>query len=244
MKILGIIPARYASTRFPGKPLVDILGKSMVMRVFEQASKSSQLSKVVVATDDQRIFDHVNKHGGSAVMTATDHTSGTDRCLEALTLSEQEETFDAVINIQGDEPYIDPEQITQVAKILQQSDDVQIATLIKKTDKKEELSDPNTVKAVTDISGRALYFSRAPIPFHRDENAGFTAFTHVGIYGYKSSVLKKIAVLPPAPPEKLEKLEQLRWLYHGYTIHTAVTAFESKGIDTPEDLSILINNSR
>ncbi len=242
MKILGVIPARYASTRFPGKPLVDINGKSMVMRVFEQASKCRELAKVVVATDDQRIFDHVTEHGGVVVMTGNQHPSGTDRCLEALTIAEKKEYFDAVINIQGDEPFINPQQISQLAGVLQSSDDVHIATLIKKTTKKEELSDPDTVKAVTDISGRAMYFSRAPIPFHRDKNAETTTFTHVGIYGYRTNILREIAALPPAPPEMTEKLEQLRWLYNGYTIHTAVTAFESIGIDTPDDLSKLINN--
>jgi len=241
MKILGIIPARYASSRFPGKPLVDIRGRSMVMRVFDQASQCSELAKVVVATDDKRIFDHVEANGGAVVMTGEHHNSGTDRCLEALEIMQHENHYDAVINIQGDEPFIDPEQIAQVAQILQQSDDVQIATLVKKTSEKEELSDPNTVKAVTDISGRALYFSRAPIPWHRDEKMSPSGFTHVGIYGYKSEVLRQIAALPPAPPEITEKLEQLRWLYNGFTIHTAETAFESKGIDTPEDLSKLIN---
>lgn len=242
MKIAGIIPARYASSRFPGKPLADIRGTTMIMRVVQQATKCESLCCVVVATDDQRIFDHVKQYGGEAVMTSGKHTSGTERCKEVLEKIQCSHAIDAVINIQGDEPFIEPGQIDQVARLLQHSEQVSIATLIKKTNKKEELFDPNTVKVVTDASGKALYFSRAPIPWHRDEKCTIQAWTHVGIYGYRSEVLQKITSLPAAPEEEREKLEQLRWLYHGFQIHTAVTTYESKGIDTPEDLSKLINN--
>jgi len=242
MKIAGIIPARYASTRFPGKPLADIMGTTMIMRVVQQATKCKALCCVVVATDDQRIYDHVKEHNGEVIMTSKNHSSGTARCEEVLGKLQKKQAIDAVINIQGDEPFIDPGQIEQVARLLQHSEQVSIATLIKKTDKKEELFDPNTVKVVTDASGKALYFSRAPIPWHRDEKSTVQAWTHVGIYGYRSEVLQKITALSPAPEEEREKLEQLRWLYHGFQIHTAVTTYESKGIDTPDDLLKLINN--
>ncbi len=242
MKILGVIPARYASTRFPGKPLVTINGKSMIMRVMEQALQCNALTNVVVATDDRRIFEHVKTRGGDVLMTASTHQSGTERCGEVLRLLEAKTSYDALINIQGDEPFIDPQQITQVASLLQQRGEVQIATLIEETKNQEDLLNPNIIKVVTDNTGRALYFSRAPIPYHRDPQQPIKGFTHVGIYGFQSETLRAVTSLPPALLEDTEKLEQLRWLYHGYSIHTALTTFQSKSIDTPEDLSKLINN--
>lgn len=246
MKILGIIPARYDSSRFPGKPLANIHGKSMIMHVYDQSKKCALLADVVVATDDERIQNHVLKHGGKAIMTAKTHNSGTDRCKEVLEKYSTTEPFQAVINIQGDEPYINPKQIEQVAALLINNKEVQIATLIKKIASINEPFNPNVVKVVTDSSGRALYFSRSEIPFIRNKKQpnsaqGIDRYRHIGIYGYRSDILRQISTLPAAPLEEAEKLEQLRWLWNGYVIHTAQTEYESYGIDTPEDLSKLIN---
>lgn len=244
MKTYGIIPARYASTRFPGKPLVDINGKSMIQRVFEQAAKSSLLTKVIVATDDRRIFDHVINFGGNVAMTSHDHQSGTSRCFEVV----QQLTGDRpeiVINIQGDEPFIDPLQIDKLIGLFV-NDSVQIATLIKKISSPKELFDPNVVKAVTANDGRAIYFSRSPIPYLRGvdqsnwlEKADF--FKHIGIYAYRSDILTQIVNLPPTKPEIAESLEQLRWIGNGFVIHTAETDLEGFAVDTPEDLAKIIN---
>ena len=237
MKILGVVPARYASTRFPAKPLVDIGGKSMVQRVYEQACKSKLLTKVVVATDDQRIVDHVLSFGGQVVMTNENHPSGTDRCYEALSL--QKEEFHYVINIQGDEPFIRPEQIDLLAALL--DGEATIATLIKKLADKESLFNPNVVKAVVAMDGNALYFSRSPVPHMRNTNEEEwlqkgTFYKHIGMYAYRSDTLEKLTKLPVSPLEKAESLEQLRWLDNGYFIKTTETKSETIGIDTPEDL--------
>ncbi len=239
MKIIGIIPARYASSRFPGKPLAMIGGKSMINRVYEQVKKCEQLSDVYVATDNQTIYNHVVNFGGKAVMTGTEHLSGTDRCFEALQIIEKENdtTFDITVNIQGDEPFINPNQINQVVSLFQNSD-TDIATLIKKIDEDEEVNNTNVVKVVTSNTGKALYFSRAAIPFQRDkENAEKpTYYKHIGMYAYKNNVLEKLVKLKPSMLELSESLEQLRWLENGHTIYTAVTDYENKGIDTYEDL--------
>ncbi|WP_066831619.1 3-deoxy-manno-octulosonate cytidylyltransferase [Rufibacter ruber] len=237
MKALGILPARYASTRFPGKPLVEIGGKSMIQRVYEQAQKST-LDGVVVATDDARIFDHVMAFGGTAVMTSPDHQSGTDRCYEAL--QQVQEPFEVVVNIQGDEPFIQPEQIDKVLACFAQPE-AQLATLIKVVQSQEELFNPNSPKVVVGEQGQALYFSRQPIPYLRgvEEQQWLdqhTYFKHIGIYGYRSTVLAEITQLPPSSLEKAESLEQLRWLQNGYRIVTAITDKETIGIDTPADL--------
>jgi 3-deoxy-manno-octulosonate cytidylyltransferase (CMP-KDO synthetase) len=237
MNILGIIPARFASTRFPGKPLVQIGGKSMIQRVYEQAQKAN-LQKVLVATDDARILEHVLAFGGNAVMTSESHESGTDRCFEAYKANN--EPFEFVINIQGDEPFIQPEQINLLADLLQDNT-VQLATLIKKINAEEELHNPNLPKVVTDIYGQALLFSRQTIPFLRnvplaDWLTRHTFYKHIGIYGYRTDILEQITQLPVGILEKCESLEQLRWLENGYKIRTAVTELENLGIDTPEDL--------
>lgn len=237
MKILGIVPARYASTRFPAKPLVDIGGKSMVQRVYEQACKSKLLTKVLVATDDQRIADHVLAFGGQVVMTNENHPSGTDRCYEALSL--QEEEFHYVINIQGDEPFIRPDQIDLLAALL--DGETAIATLVKKLTDQESLFNPNVVKAVVALDGKALYFSRSPVPHMRNTKEtewlqNGTFYKHIGMYGYRADTLEKLTKLPVSPLEKAESLEQLRWLDNGYTIKTTETKSETIGIDTPEDL--------
>lgn len=237
MKILGIIPARYASTRFPAKPLVDIAGKSMIQRVYEQVKKSAKVSKVVVATDHTEIYDHVKNFGGEVCMTKESHVSGTDRCYEGLTL--QNATFDYVINIQGDEPFIQPEQIDLLASRLDGK--TEIATLVKSIDQKEQLFNTNVVKAVISKGNEALYFSRSTIPHIRNTKEDewlqkHTFYKHIGMYAYRSDILEQLTKLPLSTLEKAESLEQLRWLENGFKISVAETKTETIGIDTPEDL--------
>jgi 3-deoxy-manno-octulosonate cytidylyltransferase (CMP-KDO synthetase) len=241
MKVLGVIPARYDSSRFPGKPLAKIDGKTMIRRVYEQCLKSSILNKVVVATDDDSILSHIKSWNGNVVMTSRKHKSGTERCFEALAL--QDNGYDIVVNIQGDEPFIDPTQINHLLKAFSKKE-TQIASLAKKIHHKEEVFDRNTVKVVMDHQNKALYFSRASIPFSRDENFDVSDqdyFKHIGIYAYKSEILKEICQLPLASLEAIESLEQLRWLTAGYNIFLQLTDKESISIDTPEDLSKLTN---
>jgi len=236
MKILGVIPARYASTRFPAKALADIGGKSMVNRVYEQAKKATSLTKVVVATDHQLIYDHV-KQFGDVVMTAEHHPSGTDRCYEAL--NKVADRFDFVINIQGDEPFIRPEQIDLLASSL--SDEVELATLIKKIEDEESLFNPNNARVIFNKFYEAIYFSRQAIPYMRstpkeDWLKKHTYYKHIGIYAYRADVLERITKLEPSPLEKAEMLEQLRWIENGYKIKVTISEYETMGIDTPEDL--------
>jgi len=243
MKILGIIPSRYASTRFPGKSLADIAGKSMIQRVVEQVLKSTKITDVIVATDDARIYDHVENFGGKACMTNPNHQSGTDRCFEALKL--QRDSYDYVINIQGDEPFIQPEQIDLLAGLL--DGNTQLATLIKPIEQSEQIFDPNVVKVVKGSDENALYFSRNPIPFLRNEQQGdwlknHGYYKHIGIYAYKTDVLEQITQLPVSLLERAESLEQLRWLENGYSVKTAITQHESIGIDTPEDLKKVLGH--
>jgi len=238
MRILGIIPARYASTRFPGKPLALIGGQPMIRRVFEQASRASGLSAVVVATDDSRIADAVRGFGGDVVMTAVSHPSGTDRCAEALSVAG--DGYEAVINIQGDEPFIRPEQIDQLCNLIS-AEGSQIATLARKIGAEDELSNPNLPKVVIGVDGRALYFSRQAIPYLKgvpvsDWYRHHLYFKHIGIYAYRSEVLKLITALPPGILEQAESLEQLRWLENGYSLHVGITDSETIAVDTPEDL--------
>lgn len=248
MKITGIIPARYASSRFPGKALSLIQGKPMIERVYIQALKASSLNAVYIATDDSRIVKAVEKFGGNVLLTSTHHRSGTERCNEAVrNLQDQGIEMDAVINIQGDEPLINPQQIDILASLFS-NDKIQIATLVKKITGNKELFDPNVVKAIVGPNGKAIYFSRQAIPFLRDiengkwlENRSF--LKHIGIYGYTVKVLDKIVNLKESPLEKAESLEQLRWLENGYDIFAKETEFESFGIDTPEDLSKIKNIS-
>ena len=237
MNILGIIPARFASTRFPGKPLVDIAGQSMIQRVYEQCEKSELLTHVMVATDDRRIQDHVVGFGGNVAITSSHHQSGTDRCAE---IAHAHLDYDVYINIQGDEPFIDPEQIDLVCKCFEKPNH-QIATLIKKINSVEELNNPNSPKVVINIHQRAIYFSRATIPFFKGEKVEewldqHTYYKHIGIYGYRKQTLFEITKLPISSLEKAESLEQLRWIENGYHIQTAITDKESQAIDTPEDL--------
>jgi 3-deoxy-manno-octulosonate cytidylyltransferase (CMP-KDO synthetase) len=233
LKFQVLIPARYASTRFPGKPLADLGGKPMVVRVCERAAASGAAA-VHVATDDARIADAVRAHGHSVVMTRADHPSGTDRLAEAaknLKLGED----DIVVNVQGDEPLISPRLIGQVGKLLEKKRDASASTACHAIHDEAGLDNPNVVKVVVDREGYALYFSRSRIPYPRA--AGAPCYRHAGIYGYRVSFLKKYARLRPAPLERAEALEQLRVLWHGYRIAVVVAADQiPPGVDTPEDL--------
>ena len=247
MRILGIIPARWASSRFPGKPLQVIDGKSMIRRVYEQVSGCPILSEVVVATDDSRIFDHVTGFSGNVRMTSANHKSGTERCNEVAEIMSGRENshFDVIINIQGDEPFIDPRQVTQLAECFQDPA-VEIATLIKKITTDQELDDQNVVKVIINNHSNALYFSRYPVPFLRgvkkeDRLKAHTFYKHIGIYGYTPAILRKITGYPESSLELAESLEQLRWLENGLSIHTRETEFESNAIDTPDDLLKITN---
>ena len=238
MKVVGIIPARYNSTRFPGKPLAMIKGKTMIQRVCEQAWKS-KLDAVVVATDDIRIADEVLKFGGKYVMTDPRHQSGTDRCCEAVQMLE--EHYDAVINIQGDEPFIDPRHINLLVDMISR-DDTQLASLVKRIDEEEDLFGSTKVKVVLDKTSKALYFSRNPIPFmqnmaHEKWMQKGRFYQHIGIYAYKTETLHQIAMMQPSALEQAESLEQLRWLENGLSIRMAVVAGESISIDTPDDMA-------
>ena len=238
MKVVGIIPARYNSTRFPGKPLAMIKGKTMIQRVCEQAWKS-KLDAVVVATDDIRIADEVLKFGGKYVMTDPRHQSGTDRCCEAVQMLEEQ--YDAVINIQGDEPFIDPRHIDLLVDMISR-DDTQLASLVKRVEDAEDLFGSTQVKVVMDKTGKALYFSRNPIPFmqnvaHEKWLQKGRFYQHIGIYAYKTETLHQIARMQPSALEQAESLEQLRWLENGLSIRMAVVAGESISIDTPDDLA-------
>lgn len=246
---LGVIPARYASSRFPGKPLVMIDGKSMIMRVYDQTLKATSLNRVIVSTDDVRIYDHVKECGGEVMMTSENHLSGTSRIGEVVeNLSFMNHCpYDVIVNIQGDEPFIDPSQIDLVVSLFA-NPEVKIGTLIRKIENGEDLFNPNVVKAVVDHLGEAMYFSRSPIPYLRGipqdawiDNHDY--YKHIGLYAYRSSVLKLILSLPEASAEQAESLEQLRWIFHGYHIHTAITDIETVGIDVPEDLLKLTNNA-
>ncbi len=238
MKVVGIIPARYNSTRFPGKPLAMIKGKTMIQRVCEQAWKS-KLDAVVVATDDIRIADEVLKFGGKYVMTDPRHQSGTDRCCEAVQMLEGQ--YDAVINIQGDEPFIDPRHIDLLVDMISR-DDTQLASLVKRVEDAEDLFGSTKVKVVMDKTGKALYFSRNPIPFMRNvahekwmQKGRF--YQHIGIYAYKTETLHQIAKMQPSALEQAESLEQLRWLENGLAIRMAVVEAGSLAIDSPDDLA-------
>lgn len=241
MKILGIIPARHASTRFPAKALIDIYGKSMVQRVYEQSKKCIDLSEVIVATDDEKIYNHVEQFGGKAMMTSTQHQSGTDRCAEVSAALPE---FDVIVNIQGDEPFINPEQISKVVASFTDVKTV-LATLVKKIESEEELVNTNTPKVVLNNSSEAIYFSRSAIPHIRGQEIQnwlqhHTFYKHIGIYGYRADVLQAITKLPVSSLEKAESLEQLRWIENGYRIKVAETDIETLAIDTPADLENLL----
>ncbi|MDR2679724.1 MAG: 3-deoxy-manno-octulosonate cytidylyltransferase, partial [Tannerella sp.] len=236
MKFIGIIPSRYASTRFPGKPLVDMKGKTMIQRVYEQVQ--SNVDRLYVATDDERIVEAVKKFGGNVILTSEEHNSGTDRCYEAY--CKIGDDFDVVINIQGDEPFIRPEQI-ELLKSCFSEPDTQIATLVKPLDEDDDfeqiLFNPNTPKVILNNREEAMYFSRSIIPyiqgkFHKEWLKAHTFYKHIGLYAYRADVLKEITALPQSSLETSESLEQLRWLQNGYKVKVGITDFETIGIDT------------
>jgi 3-deoxy-manno-octulosonate cytidylyltransferase (CMP-KDO synthetase) len=240
MNFIGIIPARYASSRFPGKPLVDIGGKTMIQRVYEQACKACQ--SVYVATDDERIYQHVHSFEGNVVMTAADHKSGTDRCAEAIRNIEQStgKTFDVVINVQGDEPFLEKEHLNLIMSCFQ-NPKAQIATLVREFQNNEDIFNPNFPKVVLNRHKEAIYFSRSPIPYLRNidrENwlTNHIFYKHIGLYAYTKDILQKITKLPQSTLELAESLEQNRWIENGYSIHVEITNLESVSIDTKEDL--------
>jgi 3-deoxy-manno-octulosonate cytidylyltransferase (CMP-KDO synthetase) len=243
MKTLAVIPARYSSTRFPGKPLIEINGKTMIQRVYEQAMQV--FNYLYVATDDVRIENHIKNLGYNVVMTSVSHKSGTDRCAEALDIIEDmlKIKFDVVFNIQGDEPFILPEQLRQLLFLFNDVN-VEIGTLVKKIYSNDELFDPNKPKVVLDKFNNAIYFSRSPIPHLRNVEKdewikNHIYYKHIGLYAYKADVLRKITKLLPSKLEIAESLEQLRWIENGFKITVAITDYESFSIDTPEDLQKL-----
>ncbi len=239
--VLVVIPARYESTRFPGKPLAMIHGKTMIQRVYEQAQRATLVNEVIVATDDQRIFDHVLSFGGKVEMTDKNHSSGTDRCAE---VSKKNYQAQIIINIQGDEPMIDPEDINKVIRPLMKVNGANITTLATPIKTTADLLDPHVVKVVFSPGKNALYFSRNPIPYQRNTPRNdwikhHNYYKHLGIYGFRQSALFVLSALPPSKLEKAEALEQLRWLEAGYQIHIDTTENDSIGVDTPEDLKRL-----
>ena len=242
MKIIGIIPARFASSRFPGKPLAKIGTKTMIQRVYEQVEKANLVNKTVVATDDERIFKHVQEFGGHVVMTKENHQSGTERCAEVIEkLKMNNESFDIVINIQGDEPFIAPELINNLANFSINNQHFEITTSAKKISNEENLFNNNIVKVIKSNHSKALYFSRQTIPFIRGEAkenwlAKHDYFKHIGIYAFRTTTLLEIVNQPISSLEQLESLEQLRWLANDYSIGIMETDLETIGIDTKEDL--------
>jgi 3-deoxy-manno-octulosonate cytidylyltransferase (CMP-KDO synthetase) len=244
-KFIAIIPSRYGSSRFPGKPLANIAGKPMIQRVYEQVIQA--VDEVWVATDDERIASAVRNFGGNVVMTSVDHRSGTDRCAEAV-LKVSRETgvdFEVVINVQGDEPFIHPGQISILQEPFVTEPETEIATLIQQINQSEVLFNPAEAKVALDIHGNALFFSRLPIPmlFKSEQSEWikkFRYYCHVGIYAYRTDILEKLGRLPEGLLEKAESLEQLRWLENGYKIKTVLTDHATVGIDTPEDLERIV----
>ena len=228
MQILAVIPARFNSTRFPGKPLAKILGKSMIQRVYEQASKCKLLSKIIVATENQQIYNHVHDFGGEAMMTSSTHKSGTDRCNEVV--QKLTNNYNIIINIQGDEPFINPNQITELITVFDDKK-TQIATLAKEINDRKILQDVNTPKVIFNNKRIATNFFRELTSKNK-----LTYHKHIGIYGFKRNILSEICLLPQSENEKKEKLEQLRWLDNGYKIKIGITKIESLSVDTPDDI--------
>lgn len=235
MKVLAVIPSRYESSRFPGKPLIDLKGKSMIQRVYEACVNCGEFNDVIVATDDKRIFDHVKEFDGNIMMTSKDHRSGTDRCAEVL--QKYNDKVDVIVNIQGDEPLIKHQQLTKIVQCFKDPA-VKIATLAKKEMRKEYAENRNRVKVVCDANDFALYFSRSPIPHQEGDDAEY--IKHIGLYAFRSETLKEISQLKPSKLEKTESLEQLRWMESGYKIKVAYTDIETPNIDTPEDVEKVV----
>ena len=242
MKVLGIIPARYASSRFPGKPLIDLKGKTMIQRVYEGAKQSKLIDLLIVATDDSRIQEEVLKFGGNVEMTSEKHNSGTDRCAE---VAKKYLEYDLFINIQGDEPLVDFRQLDQLIQVFEKESN-QIATLATRKITKEELENPNRIKIVVDKNNSALYFSRSAIPnqvnFKGDGLSSYPFLRHIGLYAYRRETLFLIAKLPACLLEIIESLEQLRWLYNGFSIYVSETTIETPNIDTIEDVENVLRS--
>lgn len=254
MPAIVIIPCRFASKRFPGKPLQNLHGKPMIQHVYERASRAKKIKDIFVATDNQKIYDEVRKFGGKSILTSESHQSGTDRIAEALLkltfLESREKNLDIIVNVQGDEPLIEPQMIDNVIEILE-DDEADIGTLARKIDKAEDISNPNIVKVVFNKRGIALYFSRSPIPYYRDffykdgeidlSQTNICIYKHLGIYSYRKEILLNLVKLPTSPLEEAEKLEQLRALENGFKIKVKITPYETIGVDTPEDLEKVKN---
>lgn len=236
MRIVGIIPARYESSRFPGKPLIDLKGKSMIRRVYEGAAKASKLDKVIVATDDARIYEEVKGFGGEVVMTSGEHTTGTERCGEVAAGVDA----DIIVNIQGDEPLVDHRQLDALCGAFQ-GESVQIATLAIKKVTPEDIDNKNRIKIVLDKNRDAMYFSRSPIPSAINTIESLDFYRHIGLYAYRSDTLKDLVQLEPVALEKSESLEQLRWMYYGYKVRVVETEIETPNIDVPEDVDKVIS---
>lgn len=232
MSIAIIIPARYASTRLPGKPLIEVNNKPIIQWVYEKAKNSKLADKVIVATDDERIFEAVKAFGGEVMMTSTEHNSGSDRIFEVLSANPE---IKIAVNVQGDEPLITPESIDSAIEALLSDETADISTLIRLIEDEEEFLSPNVVKVVFDNNQNALYFSRSPIPFHRNKNASKN-YAHIGLYAYRSEVLTEMTKLPQSSLELAESLEQLRALQNGFKIKTTIVDYSPIGIDTPEDV--------
>ena len=235
MKILCVIPARYASTRLPGKPLADIAGKPMICRVYERASQAKCIAAALVATDDQRVYDAVKAEGGRVMMTAKDHPTGTDRLAEVAAAYPE---MDLIINVQGDEPLIEPKLIDELAAVFAEDPDLRMATVMTEMKDAAEAQNPNNVKVVTDRSGYALYFSRSLLPYPRNA-VGTPVYKHIGIYAYQRDFLLEYAKMKPTPLEQAESLEQLRALENGYKIKVVKTDYRFVGVDTAEDLQMV-----
>ena len=236
MKVLGIIPARYGSSRFPGKPLIDLNGKTMIQRVYEGALKSNKIHKVIVATDDQRIVDEVQKFGGEVMMTSLDHSTGTDRCGE---IAKKHPEYEVIINIQGDEPLVDFRQLDALVEAFN-NESVSIATLGIKDVSLDDIQNTNRIKIVVNHENKALYFSRSAVPNFANAKGNpleiYPFLRHIGLYAFRTKTLLEIINLTPTKLETIESLEQLRWLYYGYTIQVIETTIETPNIDVPEDI--------
>ncbi len=241
MKVLGVIPARYNSSRFPGKPLIDLKGKTMIQRVYEGALKSDLLSDIIVATDDQRIVQEVERFGGKVMLTSEVHPSGTDRCGE---VASKLEGIDVVVNIQGDEPLVDYRLLNSLIAAFR-DEKVNIATLGIKAVTADDIQNPNRIKVVLDKHADAMYFSRSPIPNSVNSNGdplnNYPFMRHIGLYAYRANILQELIQLEPTDLEKMESLEQLRWLYYGYKIRVIETTIETPNIDVPKDVENVLN---
>lgn len=235
MKKLAIIPARYNSSRFPGKPLIDLAGKTMIQRVYEGVKNSLLFDDVVVATDDERIYNHLEEIGGKVILTSEQHESGTERCGEVI---ETYSDFDIVVNVQGDEPLVSTQQLAQLLSAFDDKE-VEISTLGTPKITEQDRKDSNRIKIVLNHESDALYFSRSPIPFERNKE-NYPFLRHIGLYAFRSETLKQLILLTPTLLEKTESLEQLRWMYYGYKIRVVETQIETPNIDTPEDVEIIL----